>query len=114
MSYNKQSTGSFNPPVGQKQKLVKNDIKIRNTGVNKDKKLNQLRPISSNVSTNTKKSSNSNINPSIKKRNSISSSNKKHSNKKTQKQIPMSQDLAARILQKNLRIYLVKIKSDPQ
>ena len=26
----------------------------------------------------------------------------------------MSQDLAARILQKNLRIYLVKIKSDPQ
>ena len=114
MSYNKPSTGSFNSPVGQKQKLVKNDIKIRNTGVNKDKKPNQLRPISSNVSTNIKKSSNSNINPSIKKRNSISSSNKKHSNKKTQKQIPMSQDLAARILQKNLRIYLVKIKSDPQ
>lgn len=116
MSYinNKQSTGSFNPPVGQKQKLVKNDIKIRSIGVNKDKKTNLIRPISSNLNTNIKKTSNSNINPSIKKRNSISSSNKKITNKKTQKKNPMSQDLAARILQKNLRIYLNKIKSDPQ
>lgn len=116
MSYinNKQSTGSFNVPVGQKQKLVKNDIKIRNTGAIKDKKTNLIRPISSNVNTNTKKSSNSNINPSIKKRNSISSSNKKNTNKKPQKKNPMSQDLAARIIQKNFRIYLHKIKSDPQ